>query len=80
MSVVTVYSTTWCGPCIRLKAQLDDAGIAYRVVDVDRHPEAGAKIEEVTGGLRIVPSVDVDGLLLVNPTLRDVTEAVRDSA
>ncbi|MDQ3981161.1 MAG: NrdH-redoxin, partial [Actinomycetota bacterium] len=29
MTPVTIYSTTWCGHCRRLKRQLDEAGIGY---------------------------------------------------
>jgi len=35
-----MYSTTWCGYCRRLKLQLDEAGIAYREIDIERNPDA----------------------------------------
>lgn len=73
---VTVYSTSWCGHCKRLIRQLDEAHIPYRVVDVDAHPEHNARIEERTGGYRTVPTLEVDGALLVNPSLREVQAAL----
>lgn len=72
---ITIYSTTTCGHCRRLKRQLDEAGIAYEEIDVDEHPDYGDRIVEATGGYRVVPSVEVDGDFLVNPSLGQVREA-----
>ena len=68
-----VYSATWCGHCIRLKAQLDRAGVAYREVDVDQDPSVLPKLEEVNGGEWIIPTVEFsDGSALVNPSVAAV--------
>lgn len=32
---VTIYSSGWCGYCMRAKALLDRKGVAYRELDVD---------------------------------------------
>ena len=40
---LTIYSTTWCGPCIRAsRAQLERAGITYEIfyIDIEQVPEA----------------------------------------
>ncbi|RZL75570.1 MAG: glutaredoxin family protein, partial [Rhodococcus sp. (in: high G+C Gram-positive bacteria)] len=39
-AALTVYSTTWCGYCRRLKTQLDEAGIAYSEIDIEQNPES----------------------------------------
>ncbi len=71
---VTMFTTTWCGYCRRLKAQMDDAGVTYREVDVEQHPEAAAFVEQVNGGNRTVPTVLFpDGSAATNPSLREVT-------
>ena len=38
--MVTMYSTSWCGYCHRLKSQFERDGIAYRVVDIERDTAA----------------------------------------
>lgn len=72
---VTMFTTTWCGYCRRLKAQMDDAGVAYREIDVEEHDDAAAYVEQVNGGNRTVPTVLFpDGSAATNPSLRQVTE------
>lgn len=75
-SPITVYSTTWCGHCKRLLRQLEEADIAFRVVDLDQHPQHGGRIEAKTGGYRTVPTLDIGGDLFVNPTIGEVKEAL----
>ena len=72
---VTMYSTTWCGYCHRLKKQLDSAGIGYTVVDVEQDDDAARYVESVNGGNRVVPTVVFpDGSALTNPSLVQVRE------
>ena len=74
MSQVTMYSTTWCGYCRRLKLQLDSAGVAYDEVNIERDPEAATFVEGVNGGNQTVPTVRfADGTALTNPSLAQVT-------
>jgi mycoredoxin len=73
---ITVYSTTWCGHCKRLLRQLEDAEIAFRIVDIDDEPQHGDRIEAKTGGYRTVPTLEIGGELFVNPTIAEVQEAL----
>lgn len=73
---VTLYSTTWCGHCRRLSRQLDEAGIAYEIVDADADPAISDRIIAQTGGYRIVPTLEIGGELLVNPSLSQVQAAL----
>ena len=73
---ITVYSTAWCGHCKRLLRQLEEADIAFRVVDLDREPQYGGRIEAKTGGFRTVPTLEIAGDLFVNPTIGEVRAAL----
>jgi mycoredoxin len=72
---VTMYSTPWCGYCMRLKGQLDREGIPYEIVDIEQHPEAAEVVERVNGGMQTVPTlVYADGSAQTNPSIAQVKE------
>ena len=73
---ITIYTTQTCGPCRRLKRGLDEAGVAFQEIDVDGAPDVARRIEQATGGYRIVPSVAVGDRLLVNPRVDEVVRLV----
>lgn len=70
---ITMYTTTWCGYCRRLKKQLDGEGIGYREVNIEEDPQAASFVEEVNGGNQTVPTVLFpDGSAATNPSLNEV--------
>lgn len=74
---VTMFTTTWCGYCRRLKTQLDAAGIGYTEVDVEQDETAADLVVEINGGNRTVPTlIYPDGSSAVNPSLADVKVAL----
>ena len=73
--MLTMYSTSWCGYCRRLKAQMDREGIGYTVVDIEQDPAAAEFVMSVNGGNQTVPTVRFDdGTALTNPTIVQVKE------
>lgn len=70
---VTMYSTTWCGYCRRLKTQLDSAGIGYTEIDIEDVPDAAELVASLNGGNQTVPTVIFpDGTAATNPSLVEV--------
>ncbi|MCD0482823.1 mycoredoxin [Streptacidiphilus sp. ASG 303] len=70
---VTMYSTTWCGYCRRLKGQMDREGIAYTEVNIEQDPASAQFVESVNNGNQTVPTVlFADGTALTNPSLAQV--------
>ena len=70
---LTVFSTTWCGYCTRLKSHLDRAGIPYSEIDVEEDPDAADVVIKVNKGNRTVPTVVFpDGSTATNPSLAEV--------
>jgi mycoredoxin len=71
--MLTMYSTSWCGYCHRLKSQLDRAGIAYDVVDIEQDETAAEYVQTVNDGNRTVPTLRFDdGSALTNPSIIQV--------
>lgn len=70
---ITMFCTTWCGYCRRLKTLLDREGIGYTDVNIEWDEAAAMFVEGVNGGNQTVPTVLFpDGSVATNPTLKDV--------
>ena len=71
--MLTMYSTSWCGYCHRLKAQLDRENISYEVVDIEQDQRAADFVMSVNGGNQTVPTLRFeDGSAMTNPTVHEV--------
>ena len=60
MAEVTIYGTTCCGDCDRVKRFLSERGIAFREVNIDEAPDAEQLVLRVNNGRRKVPTIEVD--------------------
>jgi mycoredoxin len=73
--MLTMYTTDWCGFCLRLKHGLESEGITYEEVNIEHVPDAAELVMAVNGGNRTVPTVVfADGTAMTNPSLRQVKE------
>ncbi len=80
-SPLTVYTTSWCGYCHRLKTVLNSAGITYDEVDIEKDAGAAEFVSSVNGGNRTVPTVKFsDGSTLTNPGAAAVKAKLADLA
>lgn len=71
--MVTMYSTSWCGYCRRLKSQMDREGIEYQVIDIESDPVSADYVMGVNGGNATVPTLKYDdGTAQTNPTIIQV--------
>jgi mycoredoxin len=74
-TTLTMYSTTWCGYCRRLKDQLGREGIDFVEVDIELDEAAADLVMHVNGGTQTVPTlVFPDGSALTNPSVAQVRE------
>ena len=70
-----MYSTSWCGYCHRLKAQLQRLGLEFEEFDIEHDPQAAAFVASVNDGNETVPTLLFDdGSTLTNPSIRQVQE------
>jgi mycoredoxin len=73
--MITMYSTSWCGFCHRLKSQLNREGIEYQVIDIEQDAAAARFVESVNGGNQTVPTLRFDdGSALTNPSIIQVKD------
>ncbi|MFC9849402.1 glutaredoxin domain-containing protein [Streptomyces sp. NPDC060223] len=79
---VTMYSTTWCGYCRRLKSQMDREGITYEEINIEQDPQSAAFVEKANGGNQTVPTllvIPASGgaeVVMTNPSLAQVKQAL----
>jgi mycoredoxin len=78
---LTMYTTTWCGYCYRLKKALKSAGISYTEIDIERDPVAAEFVRSVNGGNNTVPTVKfADGSALTNPDAAQIKQKLADQS
>ncbi|KRD17042.1 NrdH-redoxin [Mycobacterium sp. Root265] len=70
---LTMYTTSWCGFCNRLKTALKAEGIAWDEIDIEADPSAAEFVGSVNNGNHVVPTVKfADGSTLTNPNIKQV--------
>jgi glutaredoxin 3 len=55
-----MYTTRWCGYCVRAKALLEGRGLEFEEVDLDDDPAFRRTLHELTGNWT-VPQIVIDG-------------------
>jgi len=73
-----MYTTTWCGYCLRLKTALQAEDISYTEIDIESDPAGAEFVMSVNRGNQTVPTLKfADGSTLTNPSARDVRAKLR---
>lgn len=55
-----MYTTRWCGYCVRAKALLRTKGLDFEEINLDDDPAFRQKLFDLTGGWT-VPQILIDG-------------------
>jgi glutaredoxin 3 len=55
-----MYSSAWCGYCMRARTLLGEKGVAFEEIDVDATPAARAQMIERSGGCSTVPQIFIN--------------------
>jgi mycoredoxin len=74
---LTMYTTSWCGYCVRLKRGLEREGIEFDEVNIETDPEAEAFVMQTNHGNATVPTLLLpNGEVLTNPPLPQLLAAL----
>jgi mycoredoxin len=72
-AAVTMFTTQWCGYCVRLKKLMQREGIDFAEVDIENDAGAAEQVMQANGGNRTVPTLLFpDGTALTNPSIDQV--------
>ncbi len=73
---VIVYSAEWCPWCKKTKEFLEENGIKFEEMDIEKTDGAAQEVVKKSGQ-RGIPVVDVDGTIMIGfnkPALEEVLE------
>jgi mycoredoxin len=59
METITMYTTTWCPDCHRVKSFLKQRGMSYQEVNIEQDELAEAIVLKANRGKRKVPTLKV---------------------
>ncbi len=76
MHEAIVYWRPGCPFCVKLRLGLRLTRTPHRLVGIHEDPAAAAVVREHNGGDELVPTVDVGGRILSNPSVRAVRAAL----
>ncbi len=65
---VKLFGANWCPDCRNTKQFLGELRVPYEWVDVDLDPDANEYIARINDGKRVIPTLEIDGEPLVNPS------------
>ncbi len=60
MQEIQIYTTRWCGYCVRAKELLDEKGLPYEEIHLDEDPRFRQRLLDLTGAWT-VPQILIDG-------------------
>jgi glutaredoxin 3 len=60
MAKIQMYTTKWCGYCVRAKTLLDSKKLVYEEINMDDDPAFRQTLFDLTGG-HTVPQILIDG-------------------
>jgi mycoredoxin len=76
---LTMYTTTWCAFCKRLKSQLAREGIEISEINIEEDESAAEYVMSVNGGFQTVPTVVfADGSAMTNPSVAQVKQRLHE--
>ncbi len=73
---IKVYGADWCSDCLVAKRFLDEKGIKYEYIICNDNKEAIDFIEKANNGKRIIPTLDIDGVIYSNPGIRRLMKII----
>ena len=70
---LTMYTTSWCGYCVRLKRLMQREDIDFAEVNIETDPKAVELVMSANGGNQTVPTlIFADGSAMTNPSIDQV--------
>lgn len=79
MTALKVYGTDWCEETQQTLGHLDDLGVKYQYLNLDDDEKAAAWVRHQNDGKEKKPTIDIGGIILVNPTEAELDVALKEN-
>ena len=76
---VSVYGSRNCPDTTRALQFLDSQEIQYEFKDLDESPELNGYVADLNGGKDVMPTIQIDNEILINPNERELKEACQQA-
>lgn len=76
---VVAYITSWCPDCSRSRRLLVRLGVPFKEIDIEKVDGAENEMRALNGGSGKVPTINIDGKILVEPSDKELTQALQDA-
>ncbi len=73
---MTIYTTSWCASCFMAKRYLQQKGVKYEEIDIERVPEAAEKVMSLARGYKTVPTMIIGESVVVDWDQRALEQAL----
>ena len=77
---VAVYGSRTCPDTTRALAWLDSQQVQYEFKDLDESPELDQYVADLNNGKRVIPTIQIDNGILINPSERELDAALQQAA
>jgi glutaredoxin len=77
---IAVYGSRRCPDTNRALEWLDSHQVQYEFKDLDESPELNDYVADLNNGKRVIPAIQIDNGVLINPSERELDAAVQQAA
>jgi glutaredoxin len=77
---VAVYGSRTCSDTTRAIQYLETNHVAFELKDLDESPELNDYVASMNHGHRVMPTIQIDNEILINPSDRELGKAVQQAS
>ena len=73
---IVIYGADWCPTTLRALAHLEDKGIPFQYIDIEKDEQAAQWVREQNGGKERKPTIRIGQRVLVEPSNAELDRAI----
>ena len=79
MAKIKVFGADWCEDTQRSREQLDELGLKYDYINIDKDAASQAWVKQQNGGKQKTPTIDVEGRIIIEPSNEQLEILLRET-